>query len=418
MSTPSEPPHSARPNRAVLRAPSVRPFLASRFFTRLGRSLLSATLAWHVWKLTNSYFWLGALGLVRFLPVIPVSLYAGALADLRDRRHIVLTTLSLSLVGAGALVFSAHSGAADELRAILLVCAGLLAVTTSFEHPAADSILPNLVPREIFASAAVISSNIRNVASVSGPVLMGVLTAAFGIAAGYALAATCLFVGLLFLWRTRMPERLRPKGGDVSMDAIREGIAFVRQQPAILGSMTLDLCAVIFGGATALLPVYADEVLGVGEIGYGLLSASMQIGTVSMAALLLARPPIVRPGRALLGAVLVFGLATIVFGFSRSFPLSLAAFIIAGMADQVSMVTRSVILQLSTPDALRGRVNSVNMVFIGASNELGEAESGFLAAVTSATFSVVAGGVVCLGFLGLIDRKMPELRDYKIGPPA
>ena len=156
--------------------------------------------------------------------------------------------------------------------------------------------------------------------------------------------------------------------------------------------MVLDMFAVVFAGATALLPIYADEILGVGEIGYGLLSASIQIGTVAMALVLLALPPIERAGRALLISVLFFGLATIIFGLSHSFPLSLAAFALAGMADQVSMTSRSVILQLSTPDSLRGRVNSVNMIFIGASNELGAAESGFLAAVTSATFSVVFGG--------------------------
>jgi MFS family permease len=400
----------------VIALPAVRAYLVSRFFSGLGRSLLSATLAWHVWKLTESYFMLGVVGLLEFLPVIPVSLYAGAFADAHDRRKIVLATQSVSLLG--ALVLARAAGAAgDELeRVVVLGAAFALAMATSFENPAGTSILPSLVPREIFASATVVLANARNVASVSGPVLMGVITGAFGIPAAYAVTLTCLGVSILLLARVQVPPvpaQLRRK---VSLDSIREGIAFVRGQPVIIGSMTLDMFAVIFAGATAMLPVYADEILGVGEFGYGLLSASMQIGTMAMAALLLVLPPIERPGRALLVSVLIFGVATIVFGLSRSFPVSVSAFVLAGMADQVSMVTRSVMLQLSTPDELRGRVNSVNMIFIGASNRLGAAESGFLATLTSATFSVVAGGFACLGVLGIVDRRAPEIRHYRVGP--
>ena len=411
---------SRRPSTtlAVLRVGSVRAYLGSRFFSRLARSLLGATLAWHVWKLTGSYFWLGAIGFVEFLPVIPVSLYAGAFADNHERRSIVLATQAVSLLGALGLALAAGQAGLAFEREIVLGAAFVLAVATSFENPAGASILPSLVPRELFASATVVSANARNVAGVSGPVLMGAITGSLGIAAAYAISALCLALSVGLLWRVRMPVFEWVGSRNVSLSAIREGIAFVRSQPAILGSMTLDMFAVIFAGATALLPVYADEILGVGAFGYGLLSASLQIGTMTMAVLLLVLPPIERPGRALIASVLVFGTSTIVFGLSRSFPLSLAAFIVAGMADQVSMVARSIILQLSTPDHLRGRVNSVNMVFIGASNELGSAESGFLAALTSATFSVVAGGVACLGILGVVNRRVPEIRAYRLGPPA
>jgi MFS family permease len=182
--------------------------------------------------------------------------------------------------------------------------------------------------------------------------------------------------------------------------------------------MTLDMLGVVFAGSTALLPVFAREILKVGSFGYGLLAASLSIGTSLMTAILLLRRPPERPGRALFVAVAVFGLATVVFGFSSAFPLSMAALVVAGMADEVSMVARSTIIQLATPDALRGRVSSVNMVFIGASNELGAAESGFLAALTSATFSVVFGGFACLGVLAAVIWRVPGLRDYRIDARA
>ncbi|MEM9174335.1 MAG: MFS transporter [Myxococcota bacterium] len=413
---------ASSPTRQAVAIPAVRVFLGAQFFSAFSRSLLQATIAWHLWKLTGSYFMLGVIGFVEFLPVIPISLFAGAFADAHDRKRIVLTTRSLTLSGALLLAMATGAASADVETGIVIATAFALAFSSSFENPASSSILPNLVPRAIFPSATVVSANVRNVARMSGPVSMGALTAAFGIASAYQVTVACLAISLLLLSRVAVP-RLAPEGRPrVSWVAVREGLVFVGDQKAILGSMTLDMFAVIFAGATAMLPVYADEILGVGEFGYGLLSASMQVGTLVMAVIMLWLPPFERPGRALLWAVLAFGLSTILFGLSRSFPLSVAAFVLAGMADQVSMVTRSVILQLSTPDALRGRVNSVGMIFIGASNELGAAESGFLAALTNATFSVVAGGFACLGALGLVNARMPELRRFEVssgpGPGA
>jgi MFS family permease len=403
----------SHPTLQVLGIANVRSYLVSRFFSSLGRSILTTTIAWHLWKLTGSYFYLGVLGFIEFVPVIPVSLYAGAVADTFDRRRIVLATQLVTLGVAGSLAGAELVGL--ELP-LILAAAFVLAVTSSFENPAGASILPSLVARELFPSATVVLSNARNVATVSGPVAMGFLAEAGGVALAYAASAVALAFSLAALAVLRTPPlEASAEARRIRLAAIAEGVRFVRHQPVILSSITLDMFAVIFAGATALLPVYADEILGVGERGYGLLSASMSIGTFAMAALLLVLPPIQRAGRALLVSVLFFGLATIVFGLSRSFALSVAAFALAGMADQVSMVTRSIILQLSTPDALRGRVNSVNMIFIGASNELGAAESGFLAALTSATFSVVAGGVACLGVLSVVAARVPELRGYSIG---
>jgi hypothetical protein len=274
------------------------------------------------------------------------------------------------------------------------------------------ALLPSIVPREIFPSAVVVSATARNLGWMTGPVAMGLIVDRAGIAAAYATAAGCFALSVALLVRLRAgPAAARAR---VSLAAIREGVGFVRSRPVILGSMALDMFAMIFAGSTALLPVFARDILQVGPRGYGILAAGLSIGTSLMTAILLLRRPPARPGRALCLAVAVFGLATVAFGVSRAFALSLAALVVAGMADEVSMVARSIIIQLSTPDALRGRVSSVNMVFIGASNELGRAESGFLAALTSATFSVVFGGVACLGVLAAVAALVPALRHYRV----
>ncbi|MFP8878599.1 MAG: MFS transporter [Myxococcota bacterium] len=395
----------------VLAIPNVRRFVTQRFFATLARSLLHATLAWHLWKASGSYAFLGWLGAVEFAPVIPASLVAGALADSWNRKAIMIISQAVAMLAACALWFGSANAAAEV--PLVLVSAFALAMTTAFESPAGSALLPAMVPRELFQAATVVSSSVRNLAGVSGPVLMAAATKLAGIPAAYALTAGLFAVSIAALVRVVCPP-IEGRRAKVDWESIREGIAFVRRHAVILSSITLDMFAVIFAGATALLPVYADEILDVGEWGYGILSASMQVGTLLMAALLLVAPPIRRPGRALLVSVLFFGVATIAFGLSRSFPVSVLAFLMAGMADQVSMVTRSVILQMSTPDALRGRVNSVNMIFIGASNELGAAESGFLAALTSATFSVVAGGAACLGVLATIWTGVPSLRRYRL----
>lgn len=407
-------PDAPHPVRRVLAQRDVRNLITARFFAGLGRSLLHATLHWHLWKLTDSAFHLGLLGLVEFLPVIPVSLFAGAVADNRDRRRIVMTSQVVTLLSAVVLTFGSLEGSAE--LAILLTTAFALAVASCFENPAGAALLPSLVARDLFPTATVVSSNVRNVAAVSGPVLMGFVVAGAGIPAAYAVTAGLLALSVVTLSFVRSPA-IEGGGQPIAWSSIREGIGFVWRQKVILGSMTLDMFAVVFASVTALLPVFATDLLGVDAVGYGLLSASVQIGTVAMAVLLLAMPPLERPGRALLGAVFFFGLATIAFGLTRSFAFAVVALVISGMADQVSMVARSIVLQMSTPDALRGRVNAVNMIFIGASNELGAAESGFLASVTSATFSVVFGGLACLGVLGAVTVGIPELRSYRITAP-
>jgi hypothetical protein len=219
-------------------------------------------------------------------------------------------------------------------------------------------------------------------------------------------------VGLAFM----RPLRVTPARRSASWQAVREGLAFVRGNPVVLGCMALDMFAVVLGSAVALLPAYANDILQVGPRGYGLLASSLELGALAMSIVLVLRRPVERAGPALLVAVVVYGLATVAFGLSRWFPLSIGLYMLVGAADQVSVVMRHTTVQLSTPDALRGRVSAVNMVFIHASNQLGAAESGYLAAWTSPTFSVVFGGLGCLAVAAWATLRLPALRRYRIHP--
>ncbi|MBW2292597.1 MAG: MFS transporter [Deltaproteobacteria bacterium] len=406
--------------RQLLQNRDLRFFLFSSFCLAGSRRLLQAAFAWHIYDLTGSLFHLGVIGAVQFVPVVPFTLWGGAVADRFSRRRIILLSHAATLSGSLLLVWGATR---PDALIILYLLALALALAGAFQTPASQALLPGLVSRTLFPSAVTLFSSVRNLAWVSGPVALGFVLDAWGIRAvyllnvGLMLGATAGLLGVPSLPPAGDSRKVSlasiREGLDFVWSSIREGLDFVWSRPVILSSMLLDMFAVIFASATALLPVYANDILQVGSRGYGLLSASLEVGTLVTALVLLVRPPILQPGKALLIAVGFYGLATIVFGLSRSFPLSLAAYALAGAADQISMVTRSTILQLATPDALRGRVSSVNMIFIGASNQLGAAESGFLAALTNATFSVVAGGAACLAVLGVVTTRVPELRRYR-----
>jgi hypothetical protein len=262
-----------------------------------------------------------------------------------------------------------------------------------------------------------VASTAQALAFVSGPTACGFIIAETGIAHVYALYVVLMLGSLLGLVVLRPAPSEGPRGA-MTWRAVRDALVFVRRQPVVLGCMTLDMFAVIFGGATALLPIFANEILQVGARGYGVLSASLEAGALLSSILMMMLPPIRRAGPALLIAVAVFGVATVVFGLSRSFPLSVIAYAIAGVADQVRVVMRSTAIQLSTPDELRGRVSAVNFLFIGASNQLGAVESGFVAALTSAPFAVVSGGLACLCVVAIVAARLPALRAYGTEPGA
>jgi MFS family permease len=399
---------------AALRQRNFQYNSAGRLASSMAMTLLTATIFWQVYDLTDSTLQLAMVGLARFLPSLGVSLVAGAVADSHDKRKISSAAQGATLLC--ALVLLAVSAAGEMHMALIYGLTFLVALASTFDAPARGALLPQLVTRDTFANAITVSSTFQQLGFVTGPVLAGLLIALGDPELAYGAYCVLVLVSIL----TYLPLRLLPNDVPkraVSVSAIVEGVEFVRKRQVILGAMTLDMFAVIFGGAQALLPVYAKDILDVGALGYGLLAASLDLGALSMAVLLVLLPPVKQSGKVLLYAVAGFGLGTIVFGFSRNFALSLAAYAVIGMSDQVSVVMRQTTIQLATPDALRGRVTSVNMLFIGASNQLGAVESGLVAAATSATFAVVTGGIGCLVVLGLVAVLMPELRRYRTDRP-
>jgi MFS family permease len=373
--------------------------------------LLQAVMAWQVYDVTGTALSLGGLGLIRFLPALGMSMVGGAFADTYNRRTIILVAQTVPLTCASVLAIATFGGWVRlELIYGLVLLMGL---ASSFEGPARSALLPAIVPREHFVNAVTVSQTLMSFAMMAGPVLGAGIIALAGVDFAYA-----VFVALSLSSITTMAlVRYRPSAerrGSVSLAAIAEGLRFVRQRQVLLGSMTLDMFAVIFGGATALLPVYATDILGVGALGYGILYSSLEIGAFAMSLVLLLRPPVVNSGRVLIASVLAYGLFTVLFGLSEIFMLSVALYMAIGAADYVSMVMRQTTIQLATPDELRGRVSSVASVFISASTHLGAVESGFVAALTSASFAVVSGGIGAMGVAALIGWRMPELLNYRI----
>lgn len=395
---------------AVLRRPAVRRWVGARLAAGVAMSALRATVLWQVYDHTRDTALLGLTGLLAFAPAPFAALLGGVIADAHSRKRVVLTAQAVEWLTAGTLALGSLLGALPLWALYALFVAN--AAATAFEAPARQATLPNLVPKEELARAVTVMGTAQSFAFVSGPAIAGFSIAEGGPALAYGICFALLSLAMPLVSSLDEPP-IGARKGAVGLAAVREGLAFVRRQPVVLGALSIDLFAVIFGGATAMLPVYANDILGVGARGYGLLAASLDIGAVVTSIALVFLPPIRRLGRAVFLAVIAYGAATIVFGLSRSLPLSIAAYVVVGLADQVSVVGRITLVQLSTPDELRGRVSAVNMIFIIASNQLSVAESGFVARLTSPTFSVVSGGVMVFFVAVLIAVFVPALWRYE-----
>lgn len=382
-------------------------FLASRGLSSMAAQVQSVGVGWAVYQATRQPLDLGLVGLAQFVPTIALSLVAGHAADRLPRRRVLLACQSVLVLCAVALLVLARSG----IRSPLPVYGVLVIVGSAraFVGPASQAIMPDLVPTAHFANAVSWSSTTWHVASVIGPLVGGVLSQSF-VPAGAAFVAA----GAMHAAAVLLIYRIAPKpalGRDpISLRTLFAGVQYVLSRRLILGAILLDLFAVLLGGSIALLPVYAEEILHVGPWGYGALRAAPAVGAIIVAVVLALRPLRRKAGLTMLGCVGIFGVATIVFGVSQRFDVSLAALVVLGAADMVSIYVRKTLVQLATPAAMRGRVSAVSLVFIGASNELGELESGLTAAWLGTVRAVIVGGVGTLVVVGLWAVAFPELR--------
>jgi MFS family permease len=393
--------------RTLLRIPSFALYLASRVPTMLAVQIQTVAVGAQVYGLTHDPLDLGLVGLSQFLPFLVCVLPAGQLADRVDRRQILAACLLLELVCSIALVIFSVRGltSAWPIFAVMVP----FGIARAVMSPAAQAVLPNLVAREQFASAVALNSSLWQFTTIVGPAVGGYVYAGLGPSMAYAMTAVMMAAGLWAVLAMRTPPQTRSDRG-ATLRSVGEGLAFVWRRRPVLGAISLDLFAVLFGGAVALLPAYATDVLHVGPQGLGWLRAAPGMGAALMGAWLTIRPIRQRAGFAMFAGVAIFGLATIVFGLSRSFIVSMCALAVLGAADMVSVFVRHLLVQLETPDEMRGRVGAVSSMFIGASNELGEFESGLTAAWWGLVPAVVVGGAMTLMVVVIWVALFPQLR--------
>jgi MFS family permease len=442
---PQDAPLPALPTRdayAAFRSPAYRAYAMSGFVSMLGRQMLGIALGYEIFMRTHSATALGLVGLMGALPIILLSIPAGIAADRFNRKSMVLITQAIGVITSLCLVVLAAEHVA--VPSVGLLATGTQALYTvagwfgekdgvffepamplmylllfingiarAFGWAARSAFFPNLVPRSALGNAVMWNSSTFELTCVLGPALGGLAIWALGVPAVYAIDAGCGLVGLIFMWRIHAPQEIATSHPHPIRDLFT-GLRFVHANKIILASITLDMFAVLLGGAIALLPMFAEHVLHVGAVGLGWLRAAPSFGAVLTAFILAHRPPLQRAGHAMLWAVAGFGAATIVFGLSTNYALSFVALAVTGACDNISVVVRHTLVQLLTPDNMRGRVSAVNNIFIGSSNELGAFESGITAALFGPVLSVVGGGVgTILVVLGTA-WKWPALR--RTGP--
>jgi len=406
---------------AALRHRNFRLLWVGQLVSVSGSMMQSAAILWHVALIAppeHKAIALGAVGLVRVLPIVVFSLVSGVVADVYDRRRVMLITQSLMAGLAAALALLTMGGLQTPWP--IYVVAALSSAAGAFDGPARHALIPNLVPRQHLANAISLNTIMFQTAAVAGPSAAGLVIATGGVAAAYWINAVSFLsvIGALLMMRD-----VRGKGSDgsphqapgaLSLGAALEGLRFVFAQPLIRSSMLLDFFATFFSSATALLPIFAQDILGVGAHGYGWLYAAPSVGAlVASAAMVRLVDRIDRRGVVLLWSVAGYGLATVAFGASHSFWVMFACLALTGLTDTVSMVFRNVIRQMETPDHLRGRMTGINMVFFMGGPQLGEVEAGLVANWWGAPFSVITGGVGCLLATAWVAARTPALRAYR-----
>jgi len=398
---------------AALRIRDFRLFILSRLFITLAIQIQGVVVGWQVYALTKDPLSLGLIGLAEAIPAITVSLYAGHIADIIERKKIILVCVTLlAFCSVALLYFTTHLGASLLVAGIFPIYAVIFVsgIARGFLSPANFSFMPQLVDRSLYQNAITWNSTIWESASVGGPMIGGLIYGFFGITAAYT-ADAVLVVAALVCYLT-IPNRAVPPSTEEQgiFEKIKAGIRFVFKNQIILSAITLDLFAVLFGGAVALLPIFADDILHVGEVGLGFLRSAPAIGAVVMAVYITHHPIKKRIGKILLWCVAGFGLCMIGFSLSTSFWLSMGILVLSGMFDCVSVIVRSTLIHTLTPENMKGRVSAVNSIFIGSSNEIGMLESGVAAKLMGVVPSIIFGGCMTIAVVATTAWKATKLR--------
>ena len=398
---------------AVLKIRDYRLFITVRFFTTIAFQMQGLIVAWQVYELTKDPLQLGLIGLAEALPFIAVALYAGHVADLYNRKRIILLFILLFFLG--TLILLAFTRWTDSLYPLfgilpIYIVVAFSGISRAFIYPSVMALMAQLVPRQFYANASTWNSTAWHVAAITGPALGGLVYGFFGAEIAYLSVILFVALGIGLLSGVKNYPVPPVEQQETLRQRLSSGIRFVFGNQVLLGSMTLDMFAVLFGGAVAMLPVFAAEVLHVGPQGLGFLRAAPMAGAVIMSMVLAYRPPAEKAGRWLFIGVGGFGISIICFALSQNFYLSLFLLMLSGMFDNISVIIRATAMQLLTPDEMRGRVASVNSIFIGSSNEIGSFESGVAAKIMGLVPSVVFGGGMTVLITGITARFAPMLR--------
>jgi MFS family permease len=380
-------------------------FLCARAATFMAFQMLAVAVGWQIYELTGSAMYLGLVGLAQFMPMFLLTLVVGHVADRYDRRSIARICQAVEGLAAGVLALGSFSGWQSKWSILIIIF--IVGGGRAFEGPSLQALLPGLVPIKLFPRAAAWSTSAMQTATIVGPALGGFLYVA-GPAVVYAAAGVLFLAASVFIALIRI-ERVPSKHEPVSIRSLFAGISFIRSRKEILGAISLDLFAVLLGGATALLPIYARDILVTGPWGLGLLRSAPAVGALTMSVFLARHPLRRRVGQSMFIAVAVFGTATIIFALSTVFILSLISLIVLGASDVISVVIRHSLVQIETPDEMRGRVSAVNSMFIGTSNQLGEFESGITASLFGVVPAVFIGGICTIIIVIMWMRLFPQL---------
>jgi MFS family permease len=394
---------------AVFRLPNYRRYFAGNILGIIAHQMLTLSVGWEIYERTGSKLKLGYIGLAQYLPILLFTLPAGQVADRFNRQKIMFATLTMTAVASLVMLWvSATSGSIN----VIYACLFLNGLARAFQAPARAAFVVQMVPREIFPNAVAWGSNSFEIATITGPALGGAMIAFFGTPTWvYLVTALCSLAYLILLSGIKV-ETPQEQREPIRLEGLIAGLNFVWRSKVMVASITLDLFAVLLGGAVTLLPIYAKDILQVGPTGLGWMRAAPSVGAVLMALYIAHRPPMRKAGRTLLLSVSGFGLATIAFGLSRSFGLSMLMLVLIGAFDSISVIIRHTLVQMLTPDEMRGRVSAINSLFIGTSNELGGYESGLVAEYFGTVFSVVSGGLGTLVVVLTVGIVWPQLRKY------